>query len=107
MSTISSDLSAAMKQRRDLRARSRAARRAPSGTRPTRAAIALAFLMFSQISSWPISFMKPPISVSAVRGTGSPVIGSLPSTAFSRSQPRVPSASFASGMQDRVLDEAR
>ena len=48
-------------------------------------AIALAFLMFSQTSSWPISFMKPPISVSAVRGTGSPVIGSSPSTAFSRS----------------------
>ena len=55
--------------------------------------------MFFQISSWPISFMKPPISVSAVRGTGSPVIGFLPSTAISRSQPRVPSASFASGIR--------
>ena len=49
--------------------------------------MALAFLMFSQISSWPISFMKPPISVSAVRSTFSPVIGFLPRTAMSRSQP--------------------
>ncbi len=46
---------------------------------------ALPRLRFSQTSSWPISFMKPPIRVSAVRGNGSPVIGSIASTAFSRS----------------------
>ena len=48
-------------------------------------ATALPRLMFCQTSSWPISFMKPPISVSAVRGTGSPVIGSWPRIALSRS----------------------
>jgi hypothetical protein len=41
--------------------------------------------MFSQISSLPISFMNPPISVSGVRGTGSPVIGSWPRIALRRS----------------------
>ena len=48
-------------------------------------AIALPFLMFSQISSWPISFMKPPSRFSALRGTGSPVIGSSPRITRSRS----------------------
>ena len=48
-------------------------------------ATALPRLMFCQTSSWPISFMNPPINVSALRGTGSPVIGSWPRIAFSRS----------------------
>ncbi len=48
-------------------------------------AMALPFLMFSQISSWPISFMKPPRRFSALRGTGSPVTGSSPRIARNKS----------------------
>jgi hypothetical protein len=46
--------------------------------------MALARLMFSHNSCWPIIVMKPPMIVSAVRGTASPVTGSKPITAFSR-----------------------
>ncbi len=60
---------------------------------------ALACFMFSHTSSWPISFRKPPIKVSALRGTGSPVIGFRPRTAVSRSQPRVCDARRASGIR--------
>lgn len=60
-------------------------------------ATALPFWMFSQMSSRPMGFMKPPIKVAAVRGTASPVTGSKPSTAQSRSSPRTPCARRAMG----------
>ena len=68
-------------------------------------ASALDFFMLSQTSSCPISFRKPPIKVSAVRGTASPVIGFLPSTAISRSQPLRALGQFGERHQDGVFDE--
>ena len=77
MSMISSDLSAAMNSAGICRTKPIRPASAPWNQAQARG-IALAFLMFSQISSWPMSFMKPPIRVFGVRGTGSPVTGSSP-----------------------------
>ena len=77
----SSDFSVSMIMRGIVRTKPISPPSAPWNQAQARA-MALPFLMFSQISSWPISFMKPPIRVSAVRGTGSPVIGSSPRIAL-------------------------
>ena len=97
-----------MNRPRDLRGRSPSARSSAPWNHAQARATALAFLMFSQTSSWPISFMKPPISVSALRGTGSPVIGSCAEHGLAAGPSRAcPAASSASGRRIASLMNRR